>query len=116
MIYFTIRSFYVPEEITGDIFNHLVDLAALEMDEAEAEYLRRELNNQLDAIRELEAIEVDPTTPITSHGVPYTDARSSALREDEILPCKEADEIVQQAPEVQDRFIIVPDIPAEELE
>jgi aspartyl-tRNA(Asn)/glutamyl-tRNA(Gln) amidotransferase subunit C len=116
MIYFTIRSNYVPEEITGEIFGHLVDLAALEMDEEEAEYLRRELNNQLDAIRELEAIEVDPTTPITSHGVPYTAALSSALREDQALHCKEADDIVEQAPEVQDRFIVVPDIPAEELE
>jgi len=47
----------VPEEITREIFDYLVDLAALEMDDEEAVYLRNELNNQLDAIRELEAIE-----------------------------------------------------------
>jgi len=106
----------VPEEITREIFDYLVDLAALEMDDEEAVYLRNELNNQLDAIRELEAIEFDPSTPITSHGVPYTNAISAALREDQIEPCKEADAIIGQAPEVQDRFIVVPDIPAEELE
>jgi aspartyl-tRNA(Asn)/glutamyl-tRNA(Gln) amidotransferase subunit C len=106
----------VPEEITREIFDHLVDLAALEMDEEEADYLRNELNNQLDAIHELEAIEFDPSTPVTSHGVPYTEAISAALREDRIEPCKEADEIVDQAPEERDRYIVVPDIPAEELE
>jgi len=106
----------VPEEITREIFDHLVDLAALEMDDEEAEYLRSELNNQLAAIRELEAIEFDPSTPITSHGIPYTDAISAALREDQIEPCAEADDIIGQAPEVQDRFIVVPDIPTEELE
>ena len=56
----------MPEEITREIFDHLVDLAALEMDEEEADYLRKELNNQLNAIHELEAIEFDPSTPVTS--------------------------------------------------
>lgn len=105
----------MPEEITKEIFDHLVDLAALEMDEEEAEYLRGELNSQLNAIHELEAIELDPDLPITSHGVPYTDAISAPLREDEIEACEEADDIVGQAPEVEDRYILVPDIPTEEL-
>ena len=34
------------EEISPEVFNHLVDLAALALDEKEAEYLRRELNHQ----------------------------------------------------------------------
>jgi aspartyl-tRNA(Asn)/glutamyl-tRNA(Gln) amidotransferase subunit C len=105
----------VSEEITREIFDHLVDLAAVEMDEEEAEYLRGELNSQLNAIHELEAIELDPEIPITSHGVPYTDAISMPLREDEIESCEEADDIVRQAPEVEDRYIVVPDIPTEEL-
>jgi aspartyl-tRNA(Asn)/glutamyl-tRNA(Gln) amidotransferase subunit C len=105
----------MPEEITREIFDHLVELAALEMDEEEAEYLQRELNNQLNAIHELEAIQIDSETPITSHGVPYTKTISASLREDEILPCEEADDIVGQAPEVEDRYIVVPDIPTEEL-
>jgi aspartyl-tRNA(Asn)/glutamyl-tRNA(Gln) amidotransferase subunit C len=106
----------VPEEITREIFDHLVDLAALEMDEVEAEYLRNELNSQLKAIHELEAIELNPEIPITSHGVPYTDANSAPLREDAIVPCPEADAILGQAPQVQDRYVVVPDIPAEALE
>lgn len=106
----------MPEEITREIFDHLVELAALEMDEDEADYLRKELNSQLAAIRELEAIEFDLSTPITSHGVPYTDEISAPFRKDHIELCQEADDIVDQAPEQVDRHIIVPDIPAEELE
>ena len=44
----------------------------------EAEYLRRQLNNQLKAIHELEAIPLDESLPVTSHGVPYTAAISPA--------------------------------------
>jgi aspartyl-tRNA(Asn)/glutamyl-tRNA(Gln) amidotransferase subunit C len=102
--------------ITKDIFNHLVDLAAFDLEAEEADYLRRELNSQIKAIRELEAIEVGEEVPITSHGVPYTAVISQPLREDVIEACEEAEEILNQAPEVEGRYIIVPDIPHEELE
>jgi aspartyl-tRNA(Asn)/glutamyl-tRNA(Gln) amidotransferase subunit C len=106
----------VQEEITQEIFDHLVNLAALEMDEDEAEYLRNELNHQLQAIHELEAIGLDPEVPITSHGVPYKDAIRAPLRDDTIKPCEEVEAILEQAPEVVDRYILVPDIPTEALE
>jgi Asp-tRNA(Asn)/Glu-tRNA(Gln) amidotransferase C subunit len=76
----------MTEEITVEVFQHLVALAALEMDEAEAEYLRRELNKQLKAIHELEAIPLKPETPPASHGVPYTDENTPPIRLDEWLP------------------------------
>ena len=106
----------MAEEITREIFDHLVDLAAWALDEEEAEYLRAELNNQLQAIYELESIELEDSVEITSHGVPYTETTRPALRIDVIDPCKEADDILDQAAEVRDRYIVVPDIPAEELE
>ena len=102
--------------ITPEIFDHLVRLAALELNPEEAEYLRRELNGQLRAVQELEAIEVGPEIPITSHGVPYTPASSPALRTDEARLCPEADAILAQAPQVDGRYIVVPDIPHTELE
>lgn len=105
-----------PETINQDIFDHLVELAALELAPEEGDYLRRELNSQLRAIRELEAIEVDPGTPITSHGVPYTLEISPPLRSDKPEACAEADEILAQAPEADGRYIVVPDIPHTDLE
>jgi len=103
-------------EITEEVFEHLVELASLELDAGEAEYLRRELNGQLRAIAQLEAIDLPEGLPATSHGVPYTEQTSPALREDRIEPCPDAEEILRQAPEVQERHIVVPDIPVTELE
>jgi aspartyl-tRNA(Asn)/glutamyl-tRNA(Gln) amidotransferase subunit C len=103
-----------PESISPEIFNHLVDLAALELSAQEGEYLRRQLNGQLKAVRELEAIDIGDV-PITSPGVPYTPAISPELRPDEIRPFSEPDAILAQAPEVDGRYIVVPDIPHEDL-
>jgi aspartyl/glutamyl-tRNA(Asn/Gln) amidotransferase C subunit len=106
----------MAEAITLEIFHHLVGLAALELDPGEAEYLRRELNSQLKAIRELEAIQLDPETPIASHGVPYTPGISQPPREDRAQPSGLADDILAQVPETDGRYIVVPDIPHTELE
>ena len=104
------------EAITPEIFEHLVLLAAFELESKEADYLRAELNAQMSAIQELEAIEVEGDVEITSHGVPYAPAITPALRDDDVLDCPEADDIVAGSPHNEDRYIIVPDIPHEELE
>ena len=101
----------MSEQISVEIFNHLVDLAALELNSEQAEYLRRQLNNQLASIRELEAVPLDETVPINLHGVPYTEENSPLPREDEWIPCKDAQDILAQAPQVADQYIVVPDIP-----
>jgi aspartyl-tRNA(Asn)/glutamyl-tRNA(Gln) amidotransferase subunit C len=108
----------VPESepVTPEVFQHLVQLAALELSPQEAEYLRGEMNGQMTAIRELEAIEIPAGLPITSHGVPYTAQISQPLRPDLIRPSAQADDILSQAPEVEERYIVVPDIPRTELE
>jgi aspartyl-tRNA(Asn)/glutamyl-tRNA(Gln) amidotransferase subunit C len=106
----------MSDAITPEIFNHLVLLAALELDPQEAEYLRRELNNQLKAIHELEAIPLNPDTLVTSHGVPYTADITPPVRSDEWIPYPEADKILQQAPQTDQDYIVVPDIPHTELE
>ncbi len=105
----------MEEEITRDLFAYLARLAAFDLAEEEAEYLRQELNKQLTAIHELEAIPLDPDTPITSHGVPYTPEISAAPREDTWQPFAHPERLVAQAPEHEDGYIVVPDIPHEEI-
>jgi len=105
----------MTDEITPEIFNHIVQLAALELDPEEAEYLRRQLNNQLKAIHELEAIPLDAGTPPASHGVPYTSATSPAIRPDEWLPHPDPAAILAQAPETDEGYIVVPEIPHTDL-
>lgn len=102
--------------ISTEIFRHLVRLAALELNDEEAEYLRAELNQQLQAIRELEAVDLQEDLPITSHGVPYSSETRPELRQDQAVPSDMADAILEQAPEVEERFIVVPDITRTELE
>ncbi len=106
----------MTDEITPELFEHLVDLAAFAFYPTEAEYLRKELNNQLKAIHLLEAVPLDSNIPPASHGVPYTAQIRSGLREDTWEPCDNPDEILAQAPQIEDRYIIVPDIPHTELE
>ncbi|HUF38836.1 MAG TPA: aspartyl/glutamyl-tRNA amidotransferase subunit C [Anaerolineales bacterium] len=104
------------EEITPEVFEKLVELAALELDPAEAEYLRRELNNQLSAIHILEGIPLPEGVEPAARGVPYPPERRPAIREDVIEDCEEREAILGEAPEVEDRYIVTPEIPQEDLE
>ena len=106
----------MADEITPELFEHLVDLAAFAFDPEEAEYLRRELNNQLKAIHQLEAVPLDEEVPLASHGVPYTEQTRPSLRKDIWQPCDNPKEILEQVPQVEDDYIVVPDIPHTELE
>ncbi len=110
----------MSDQISPEVFEHLARLAALELDAQEAEYLREQLNQQLKAIHELEAIPFEANTPITSHGVPYTAATTPPTRLDEPRPDPAperalASKILAQAPEFDDGYIIVPEIPHTEL-
>jgi len=105
----------MTDEITPGLFNQLVDLAALELEPAEAEYLRGQLNNQLKAIRELASIPLDDSVPVTLHGVPYTPEISPPMRSDKWDPEPEPDRLLNAAPETEDGYLVVPEIPHEEL-
>ena len=103
------------ESISREVFDHIVRLAALELAEDEAEYLRGQLNKQLKAVRELGNIPLEEDTPLPSHGVPYTAEIRPAIRPDEWIPFPNPEKILEQAPETEDGYIVVPEIPHEEL-
>lgn len=104
------------QPISVDLFEHLVSLASLELSPEEAEYLRRELNNQMKAIDELEAIPLSDETPVTTHGVPYSPQITPPPRGDHWRAYPSPDDILAQAPEVRERYVVVPDIPHTDLE
>jgi aspartyl-tRNA(Asn)/glutamyl-tRNA(Gln) amidotransferase subunit C len=106
----------MTEEITRDLFDKLVDLAALELEEEEAEYIRQQLNSQLAAIHELAAVPLDYNTPPAAHGVPYSAELSAPPRKDEHDPHKAPDAILAGAPEEEERYFITPEIPHEDLD
>ncbi len=106
----------LSEEITTEVFEHLVELAAFAFDPEEAEYLRRELNNQLQAVHQLEAVPLAEDVPLAAHGVVFTPQISAGLREDVWEPCENSEAILEQAPQVEDNYIVVPDIPSTKLD
>jgi len=105
----------MSEAISIPLFEHLVKLAALELNHAEADYLRKQLNNQLKSIDELLAIPIDPEIPPAAHGIPYTSETSQPPRADRWQKNPFTDEILKQAPELEDGFIVVPEIPHTEI-
>jgi aspartyl-tRNA(Asn)/glutamyl-tRNA(Gln) amidotransferase subunit C len=106
----------MTDSIDLETFQHLVGLAALELDSDEAEYLRGELNSQLAAIRILAGIPLAEDVPASLHGVPYSAEVSQTPREDTWLPFGDPAGILAQAPETADGYIVVPDIPHTTLE
>lgn len=97
--------------ISPELFDKLVELAALELDSVEAEYLRGQLNNQLKAVAELERIPVPDDIPPAAHGITFGRGLRPVWRVDE--PTREVDPaaILAQAPEADDGYFVVPDIP-----
>jgi len=106
----------MSDEITPELFSHLVELAALELSPEEAEYLRREMNHQLRAIHELASIPIDSDLPVASHGIPYTAAISAGSRPDEWHAFAEIEKLIAQAPETEEGYIVVPEIPHQDLD
>jgi aspartyl-tRNA(Asn)/glutamyl-tRNA(Gln) amidotransferase subunit C len=104
------------EQIDPQVFDHLVELAALQLDEKQAEYLRQELNRQLRSIHELEAIQIPEGLSITVHGVPYPPNTNLDLRKDQWQPFPNSAEIIGQAPQSENEQFAVPDIPHTTLE
>ena len=101
----------MDDQISIEVFNRLVELAALELNEEQAGYLHKQLNNQLRAIHELASIPIDNSLEANLHGVPYIAEARPALREDKAKNCEDTASILSQVPQYQDGLIIVPDIP-----
>ena len=106
----------MAERISREDFQRLAELASLELPEQEAEYLRGELNKQMVSIEVLESIPIDAETDSAAHGLPYTDYNSAEPRQDAARQDPNRQEILDQAPELEDGYIVVPDTSHQELE
>jgi aspartyl/glutamyl-tRNA(Asn/Gln) amidotransferase C subunit len=101
----------MDDQISIEVFNRLVELAALELSDEQAGYLHKQLNNQLRAIHELASIPIDSNLEANLHGVPYIAEARPVLREDKSIDCENTASILSQVPQYEDGHIVVPDIP-----
>ncbi len=105
----------MTDPISKELFTHLAKLAAFELDEAESEYLRSQLNHQLKAVKELEEIPLQEEIEISPYGLQFTPEISAAPRLDTWEPFLTPEQILTQAPETEDGYFVVPEIPHTEL-
>lgn len=96
-------------------FSHLVELASFEFEPDQADYLREQLNRQLKTIDELAAVPLVENLPTEIHGVPYPQVNSQVLRADSSSAFPDRDLLTKQFPEFDNGYVIVPDIPHQEL-
>jgi aspartyl-tRNA(Asn)/glutamyl-tRNA(Gln) amidotransferase subunit C len=95
----------VPERLSRDEVTHVADLARLRLSEDELDRFTHQLAGVLDHAADIDALELDDV-PATAHPYPLV----NVLRPDEVRSTLDRDEVLAQAPEVEDRRFRVPPI------
>ena len=100
----------LKELISKEIFEELAQTGRIGYSPEEAEMLRREMNRQMDVIRQLESIPLDEELPPVIHGNPYAPEIRCELRDDAWKPFDDPERIISQAPVHRDGYIVSPDV------
>lgn len=102
----------MSEQLIDDtLFQNLLQTAALKLSAEEAAILKKELNEQVKIIRQLDSIPLPEEIEPVIHGNPYPPEIRCELREDIYIPFENASEITAQTPLIQDGYIVSPDVP-----
>jgi aspartyl-tRNA(Asn)/glutamyl-tRNA(Gln) amidotransferase subunit C len=94
-----------PKRLTRDEVAHVADLARLELTEDELELFTGQLAEVLDHAADVASLDLTGVAP-TAHAM----AVSNVLRPDEVRPGLDRDEVLAQAPSVEDHRFRVPRI------
>jgi len=94
----------VPRISTEDVA-HVAKLARLHLSDDELATFTGQLDAVLDHAADVEALDLDDVPP-TSHPYPL----SNVLRDDVVVPSLDRDEVLGQAPDVEDNRFKVPPV------
>ena len=94
----------MPRISTDDVA-HVAKLARLAVTEDELVTFTGQLDAVLDHAADVEALDLDDVPP-TSHPYPL----QNVLRDDEVRPSLDRDEVLAQAPDVEDQQFKVPPV------
>jgi aspartyl-tRNA(Asn)/glutamyl-tRNA(Gln) amidotransferase subunit C len=94
-----------PERITRDEVAHVAALARLSLSEEELDLFTGQLAEVLDHAADISSLDLAGVAP-TAHAMAVT----NVLRSDELVPCVDRDEVLAQAPSVEDHRFKVPRI------
>lgn len=98
------------DKITPELFEKMVDLAALELTEDESVYLLTEMNHQLASLNELSQVPLAPDLQPSLHGI---DVKGAGPRADVWTPFPHPEAIVALAPVSEEGMVAVPDVARE---
>ncbi len=94
-----------PDRLTRDEVAHVAALARLSLTEEELDLFTGQLAEVLDHAADISSIDLADVVP-TAHAMAVT----NVLRSDEQQPCADRDEVLAQAPSVEDHRFKVPRI------
>ena len=94
----------MPRISTEDVA-HVAKLARLHLSDEELATFTGQLDAVLDHAADVEALDLDDVPP-TSHPYPLT----NVLRDDVVVPSLDRDEVLSQAPAVEDKQFKVPPV------
>ena len=94
----------MPRISTDDVA-HVARLARLRLTEEELATFTGQLDAVLDHAADVEALDLDDVPP-TSHPYPL----ANVLRDDEVVPSLDREEVLAQAPDVEDHQFKVPPV------
>ena len=95
----------MSERITRDEVVHVAKLARLELSEDEIRHLTAQLGDMLDHFADIDGLELAEVVPMTQ---PYP--LTNVLRDDEVQPGLDRDEVLAAAPDAVDGRFRVPPI------
>lgn len=99
----------MSERISRADVAHVAQLARLSLTDDELDLFTGQLAAVLDHARDVEALDLADVEP-TAHPYPLT----NIFRDDEVRPCLDREEVLAQAPAVEDGRFRVPPILGEE--
>jgi aspartyl-tRNA(Asn)/glutamyl-tRNA(Gln) amidotransferase subunit C len=99
----------MAERITRDDVAHVADLARLALTDEELDLFTVQLGAVLDHAEDVEALNTEGVPP-TAHPLPLV----NVLRDDEVRPSLDRDEVLAAAPAVEDQRFRVPPALGEE--
>ena len=95
----------MPDRLTRDEVAHVAHLARLDVTDDELDLYTEQLAAVLDHARDIEALDVSEVPP-TAHPLPI----NNVLRDDVVEPSLDREEVLAQAPAVEDGRFRVPRI------
>jgi aspartyl-tRNA(Asn)/glutamyl-tRNA(Gln) amidotransferase subunit C len=94
-----------PPRLTRQEVAHVADLARLRLTEEELDLFTEQLAQVLDHAADVSSLDLAGVAP-TAHAMAVT----NVLRSDDVQPCVDRDEVLAQAPSVEDHRFRVPRI------